>query len=366
MDAAAKALPPGSLVTLRTANGGPLGVAFFNPHPLVSARLLDRNPERRIDAEFLAGRLASARALREAFYPDGFYRLVHAEADGLPGLVIDRFGDVVVCQLNTAGMALLEAEITEAIRSLLRPAAIVLRNDSPARLLEGLAEEEPRVVDGAIDGPVELVENGTRLLADPIGGQKTGWFFDQRENRRFMAQLAAGRRILDVYSFGGGFALAALQAGGSEAVLVDRSEAALALAAAAAERNDLASRCRFRRGDGFGEMERLRDSAERFGIVVADPPAFIKSRKDVPVGLRGYRKMARLAATLVEKGGFLFVASCSHNATPEDFAEAARRGLADAGRSGRIVLAAGAAPDHPIHPALPESAYLKALVFNVD
>jgi 23S rRNA (cytosine1962-C5)-methyltransferase len=366
MDAAAKALPPGSAVTLRTATGGAVGTALFNPHPLISARLLDRDPARPIDAAFLAARLRKAAALRDLLYPEPFYRLVHAEADLLPGLVVDRFGDVVVCQLNTAGMARLEAEIIAALETVLHPSAIVLRNDSPARLLEGLAEEPARIVKGEVTGPIELVENGTRFLADVLTGQKTGWFYDQRENRAFMARLSAGRRVLDVYSFGGGFALAALAGGASEALLVDRSEAALALAGQAAELNGMAPRCRFRRNEAFAEMQRLRDQGESFGTVIADPPAFIKSKKDVPAGLRGYRKMVRLAAALVEPGGFLFVASCSHNATPEDFAEAVRRGLEDAGRTGRILRAAGAAPDHPVHPALPESAYLKALALALD
>lgn len=365
MDAAAKALPPGSLVTLRSAGGDKLGVAFFNPHPLVSARILDIDAGTVVDQAFIAARLTRARRLRDLLFPDPFYRLIHAEADALPGVVVDRFGDLAVCQLNGAGAARLEGEIVAALEETLQSRTIVLRNDSPARQLEGLASEV-RFAKGEAGGPVELVENGARFLADVVGGQKTGWFFDQRENRGFVARLAAGRRVLDVFSFGGGFAIPALLAGASEAVLIDRSETALDLAAKSAERNGVAARCRFRRAEALGEMQRLDDAGERFGIVVADPPAFIKSRKDVPAGLRGYRKMTKLAASLVEPGGFLLVASCSHNATTEDFAEAVRRGLEDAGRHGRILRSAGAAPDHPVHPALPETAYLKAIVLALD
>ncbi len=365
MDAAAKALPPGTLVTLRKACGEALGVATFNPHTLVSARLLDRDAKRRIDRDFFAARLESALALRRRLYAEPHYRLVHAEADGLPGIAADRYGDVLVAQINTAGMARLEPEWVAACDAVLAPRAIVLRNDSPARALEGL-EPELRIAKGEIDGPIELLENGARFLADPREGQKTGWFFDQRDNRRFVAGLSAGARVLDLYCYAGGFAVAAALAGADAVLALDRSEPALALAAAAAALNGVGQRCRFQRADAFGELSRLVAAGERFGVVIADPPAFVKSKKDLGPGLRGYRKLARLAAALVEPGGVLFIASCSHNVEPADFAEAVRRGLEDAERSGRILRSAGAAPDHPVHPWLPESAYLKAQALVLD
>ena len=365
MDAAAKALPPGTLVTLRKAGGEPLGVATFNPHTLVAARILDRDARRRIDADFFAARLESALALRRRLYAEPYYRLVHAEADGLPGVVADRFGDVLVCQINTAGMARLETEWLAACDAALAPRAIVLRNDSPARALEGL-EPELRIAKGELDGPIELIENGARFLADPREGQKTGWFFDQRENRRFVAGLSTGARVLDLYCYAGGFAVQAALAGADAVLALDRSEPALALAARSAALNGVGQRCRFQRADAFGELSRLVATGERFDVVVADPPAFVKSKKDLGPGLRGYRKLARLAATLVEPGGTLFIASCSHNVEPPDFAEAVRRGLEDAGRGGRILRSAGAAPDHPVHPWLPESAYLKSETLVLD
>ncbi len=365
MDAAAKALPPGSLVTLRTGEGRALGVATFNPHTLVSARLLDRDPSRRIDRGFFAARLEAALALRRRLYRDPYYRLIHAEADGLPGVVADRFGDVLVCQLNTAGMVALEAEWLAACAELLAPRAIVLRNDSAARALEGLAAET-RIAAGTLEGPVELVENGARFLVDLREGQKTGWFFDQRDNRRFMADLAAGARVLDLYCFAGGFAIAAALGGADAVLALDRSEPALALAAASADLNGVGERCRFQRGDVFDTLARLVDAGERFDMVIADPPAFVKSKKDLGPGLRGYRKLARFAAALVAPGGMLFIASCSHNVEIDDFAEAVRRGIGDADRTGRILRSAGAAPDHPVHPWLPESAYLKAQVLALD
>lgn len=362
MNAAAKALPPGTLVTLQTASGEALGVAMFNPHPLVSARLLDRDAARIIDRNFFVARLTTALHLRERLYGRPFYRLIHAEADGLPGVVVDRFGDVLVAELNSAGIDRLEAEFVAACEQVLHPRAIVLRNDSAARGIEGLPVGQR--VSGDLAGPIELEENGARFLADPLGGQKTGWFYDQRENRRAVAALASGARVLDCYCFSGGFAVTAAREGASEVLGIDRSEAALDLARRAAELNQVA--CRFERAEIFEKLESLAAAGERFDIVVADPPAFVKSRKDLGPGLRGYRKLARLVAALVAPGGFIFLASCSHNVSVEDFADAVRRGLHDAGRDGRILFTSGAAPDHPVHPFLPESAYLKAQLLALD
>ena len=365
MDKAAKALPPGSLVRLAAGSGKPLGVATFNPHALIAARIVDRDPACVVDRAFIAARLEAAIALRHRLYPEPFYRAVHAEADGLPGLVIDRFGDIVVAQLNTAGMARLEGEIVGALAPVLEPKAIVLRNDGAGRKLEGLAEEV-RLASGALDGAVEFVENDTRFFADPMAGQKTGWFYDQRENRRAVAALAKGCRLLDAYCFAGGFAVTAARVGASSVVAIDRSETALALAGRAAAANSVEARCRFVRAEAFAELERLAAAGERFDIVVADPPAFVKSKKDLGAGLRGYRKLARLAASVVAPNGMLFIASCSHNVGVAEFAEAVRRGVFDAGRTGRILQSTGAAPDHPVHPFLPESAYLKSELLALD
>ncbi len=363
MNAAARALPPGTLVTLNTAAGEALGVAMFNPHPLVSARILDRDVTSAIDRDFFAARLTAARHLRDKLYAHPFYRLIHAEADGLPGVVIDRFGDVLVVEINTAGIDRLEAEFLAACVQVLHPRAIVLRNDSAARAVEGLPVGQ-RVV-GELVGPIVVHENGCDFLADPVGGQKTGWFYDQRDNRRAVAGLAQGARVLDLYCYTGGFSVAAARGGARQVVGIDRSEPALALARLAAERNNLVA-AHFERAEVFEKLEGLIAANGRFDIVVADPPAFVKSRKDLGAGLRGYRKLARLAARVVAPGGFLFAASCSHNVEMGDFAEAVRRGLHDAGRSGRILFTSGAAPDHPVHPFLPESAYLKAQLVALD
>jgi 23S rRNA (cytosine1962-C5)-methyltransferase len=365
MDAAAKALPAGRLVTVKRADGRALGVAMFNPHTLLAARLLDRDTARPIGRRFLLRRLERALKLREQLYGAPYYRLVHAEADGLPGLVVDRCGPVLIVQSNAAGMEALQPLVVEALTTLFEPDAIVLRNDSPARTLEGLAQEV-RVALGNIDAPVTVEENGALFGADVLAGQKTGWFFDQRDNRAFVGGLARGARVADLYCYSGGFAVQAARGGAVSVLGIDRSEGALALAAAAAARNGVAARCEFRRAEVFAEAASLASAGERFDVVIADPPAFARSRRDVPAALRGYRKLARLAASIATPGGTVFLASCSHNVAPADFAEAARRGLADAGRTGRVLREAGAGPDHPVHMALPESAYLKSLTLALD
>jgi len=365
MSAEAKALEPGSLVTLTTAGGEPIGTALFNPKPLISARMLTREIGVPIDRDFLAGRLARALALRTQLYPAPFYRLIHAEADGLPGVVIDRFGEVLVVQLNSAGMARLAEPLLAALDDVLAPAAIVLRPDPGARASEGVPAEAASV-RGRLPELLELTENGCRFRVDPLGGQKTGWFYDQRDNRAAVAQLAEGRRVLDLFAYAGGFGVLAAARGAAEVTLVDRSKPALALAAASAALNNVAARCRMVEEDGFPALERLAGAGETFDVVIADPPAFVKSRKDLAAGIRAYRKLTRLAAGLVRPGGFLFVASCSHNVEPAAFAEQVCGGLSRARRSGRILRAAGAAADHPVHPFLPESAYLKALLLQLD
>jgi 23S rRNA (cytosine1962-C5)-methyltransferase len=318
-----------------------------------------------IDAGFLAERLTAARDLRERLFPGGFYRLIHAEADGMPGLVVDRFGDAVVVQANTAGMDRLLPDLLAAIDQVLGPKTVVLRNDSSARAMEKL-DSAVRVAKGTLTGPVELQENGARFLADLETGQKTGWFYDQRDNRAAVAAFAQGGRVLDLYSYGGGFAIASARAGAREVTAIDRSQPALDLAVRAAALNSVDAACRFERAEAFAELEKLGAKGERFDIVVADPPAFVKSKKDLAAGIRGYRKLARLSASLVARGGVLFIASCSHNVEVADFAEQVRRGLEDADRNGRILRSSGAAPDHPVHPHLPESAYLKAELLQLD
>jgi 23S rRNA (cytosine1962-C5)-methyltransferase len=365
IDAATKALAPGTIATLHRVDGKPLGIGTYNPHALIAFRIFSRDPGTCVDEAFLASRIGRALNLRERLFRQPYYRLVHAEADGLPGIVGDRFGDVLVLQMNTAGADALAPALLAAFDEVIRPSAMVLRNDSAARTLEGLPREVG-VAKGSIDGAIEVRESGLTFLADVLSGQKTGWFYDQRDSRAFVAPLAADGVLLDLYCHTGGFALTGAAVGARQALGVDSSESALVLARRAADINGLAPVSEFRRAEAFAELERLGRVSDHYRVVVADPPAFVKSRKDLGSGLRGYRKLVRLAAPLVESGGFLFIASCSHNVTPEALLSEVARGMRGAGRSGRIIREARAAADHPVHPHLPETAYLKSLLLELD
>jgi 23S rRNA (cytosine1962-C5)-methyltransferase len=334
---------------------------MFNPRSLIAARLLDRDPAATIDMDWLRARLRDAIALRDRVCDTAFHRLAHAEADRLPGLVIDRYGDVAVLQANTAGMDRLTPLLVEALTELLPLRAVVARNDSGARRQEGLPESVTLLFGS--DAAVEVVEGGVRFPVDPLGGQKTGWFFDQRPNRDRVATLANGARVLDVFSHVGAFGLRCAAAGARDVTLVDSSAPALAHAEGAAALNGVADVVHVRRDDAFDAMTAL--AGERFDIVVCDPPAFARSRKDAEAGLRAYGRMARLAAPLVAPGGLLFVASCSHHAPLEAWAGQIALGLHRARREGRILFTGGAGPDHPVHPHLPESAYLKAQLIQL-
>jgi 23S rRNA (cytosine1962-C5)-methyltransferase len=361
MQPAYRQMPPGQLVQLESDNGAPLGVFMFNPHSLIAARLLDRDPAAVIDVDWLRARLREAIDLRQRVCDTPFHRLVHAEADRLPGLVIDRYGDVAVLQANTAGMDRLTPATVEALTDLLPLRAVVARNDSGARRQEGLPEKV-ELLSGS-DAAVEVMEGGVRFPIDPLSGQKTGWYFDQRPNRDRMAALAGGARVLDVFSHVGAFGLRCAMAGARDVTLVDSSAPALSLAEQAAGLNAVAERVQVRRGDAFDVMTSL--AGEQFDIVICDPPAFARTRKDAEAGLRAYGRMARLAAPLVAPGGFLFVASCSHHAPLDSWSAQIAFGLQRARRDGRILFTGGAGPDHPVHPHLPESAYLKAQLIQL-
>ncbi len=363
MDAAAKALPPGTAVSLAAPDGTVIGAGYFNPKSLISIRLLNKTP-RPFDAGFFAERLRAALALRDKLYDAPFYRLVHAEGDGLPGLVIDRFGDTCVVQITTAGMDLLEDAILAALDQVIAPKHVLLRNDAPSRTLEGL-DAEVRVVKGAPPSPLTVQENGINYLADLSGGQKTGWYFDQRDNRAFVARLAKGANVLDAFSYTGGFGVLAAASGAQHVTFLDASEPALAWAMKAAEENGVGEKCHAVKADAMVELEK-RAANERFDVVICDPPPFVRAKKDLESGARAYRKLARIGATLTAPGGYLLLASCSHNISAERFALECAAGIARSDHaSATLIHQSGASADHPVHPALPESAYLKALVYRL-
>ncbi len=365
MDRNAKLLAPGSLVNVIGEQGNHFGTAYFNPHSLIAARILSPRADETIGADFFAARFEAARALRDRLVGAPFYRLVHADADGCPGLVIDRFDDVYVAQSGTAGMDALEAEWLQALVSTFRPRAVFIKNDAPSRAHEGL-KEQVRCAHGDETATAIVEENGVRHEFSPLAGQKTGWYFDQRDNREFLVRFMKDRSLLDAFSYTGALALAASRHGARNVLMLDASQAALDQAVETARHNGLDGSIEARRCDAMLELEEMGPAGELFDVVSCDPPPFVRARKDLESGARGYRKLARLCANLVAPGGLLCIASCSHAISAERFQQECAIGIARASRTGRIIRSSGAAPDHPIHPMLPETAYLKSLVYHLD
>jgi 23S rRNA (cytosine1962-C5)-methyltransferase len=365
-DRRTQGLAPGALAVLEDGERRPLGLVTVNVKSKIIARMLDRDPEALIDQAWFEARLSKALAHRARLYPQPFYRLVHAESDGLPGVVIDRFGDVAVVQPNAAwAEAHLEA-LLAALVAVTGVATVIKNGSGRARGLEGLPEEMVVLHGPAPLGPIPVPMNGAVYMADLMGGQKTGLFFDQRENHAFTARLARGGRVLDVFSHVGGFALAALAGGAESALAVDASAPALALAGQGAQAAGFADRFATRQGDAFETLEALGTEGARFDLVICDPPAFAPSKPALEAGLRAYERIARLAAPLVAPGGYLVLCSCSHAADLHAFRNASARGIGRGGRRGQIIHTGFAGPDHPVLPQLAESSYLKALTFRLD
>ncbi|MEK6814694.1 MAG: class I SAM-dependent rRNA methyltransferase [Nitrospirota bacterium] len=363
-----KDLPPGSLVDIVDERGAPLGRGYVNPQSLITIRVL-APAGREIDAAFFRGRIAAARSYRERICGSRTAgREVFGEADGLPGLVVDRYGPFLVVQSLAAGIEVRLPVILDLLDEIYSPRAIVLRNDSPARGLEGLAAEV-RVARGRLDsedGIVETEVDGLAVEVDLLGGQKTGWFLDQAENRLRLAEYAKGRRVLDAFCYAGAWGLAALKAGAAEVLAVDSSAPAVSAARRNAERNQIGGRFRAEEASVFDRLRGLDSERARFDLVVLDPPAFIKSGKKVAEGVRGYREINRLGLRLLAPGGILVSSSCSHHLPAEEFLAVLRRAAADTGRTVRLLEFRGQARDHPVLLSMPETTYLKCAFLYVE
>ncbi|WP_299962222.1 RSP_2647 family RNA methyltransferase [uncultured Roseobacter sp.] len=364
-DRRTKALTPGSLARLQDDARRDMGVVAVNPGSKIIARMLDRDPGATIDAAWFEARLARALALRERLYDAPYYRLIHAEADGLPGVVIDRFGDLCVIQPNAAWVEVQLPALVAALQTVTGVATVLKNAGGRTRGLEGLDDVSGVLAGTAPDGPLTVPMNGARYRADVTGGQKTGLFYDQRPNHAFAATLARGARVLDVFSHVGGFSLAALAAGAAEALAVDAARPALDLAEAGAAEMGMTARFATRQGDAFDMLQALAGEGARFDVVICDPPAFAPARPALEAGLRAYERIARLSAGLVVDGGILGLCSCSHAADLEAFRGASLRGIGRAGRSAALIHTGFAGPDHPQLPQLAQSGYLKSLFFRV-
>lgn len=360
-----KNLTPGQCVNVENANGRPLGSAYVNPHSLICARLYATHTAQAFDQAFIERRLARALAWRERCYHKPYYRLCFGESDFLPGLVIDRFADVFVVQLTTAGSEAHKTPVLAALQNLFSPRAIVLRNDSSTRELEQL-DSYIEVTLGQVEEPVSLQENGVAFHALPLTGQKTGWFYDHRANRARVMQYARGKRVLDVFSYTGAWGISALAAGAVAAGFVDSSQTALHTIEQHIGLNKLIQPYTLHKGDAFTVLQGLAEAGERFDIVIVDPPAFVKRRKDLPQGLRAYQEINRLALVLLNDDGLLLSASCSFHVSEADLQNAVRKAALQSGHSLQLVERGQQAPDHPVHPAMPETQYIKSLLLRVS
>lgn len=359
-----KAFAPGAQATVVDSRGKPLGSAFVNPNTLIAGRLYSREAGRVFDASLLVHRLNVALSLREKLFPTPHYRLVYGDSDGLPGLVVDRYGDVLVVQVGTAGMEALREEIVAALVKVLKPQGILLRNDGAVRALEGVPEEIV-VAWGEVPALAELEENGVRFVAPVREGQKTGWFYDHRDNRARLAAMSRGARVLDVFSYVGGWGVQAAAGGAAQVLCVDSSAPALALVADNAARNGVEARVQTLQGEAFAVMKELLDAGERFDIVVIDPPAFIKRRKDAEQGLTAYRRANELAMRLLARDGYLVSASCSMHLPAEGLMDIVRATGRQVDRQVQVIAQGGQGADHPVLPAIPETDYLKAIFARV-
>lgn len=355
---------PGELVRVLTHTGESLGSALYHPHSLISARLLGTEAET-LDEDFFRQRLSAALRLRQCLFPeqDG-YRLVHGESDFLPGLIVDRFGDHLVLQTLSWGMDTRKELICDILEELLKPRAIVERNDTPLRLQEGLPQQVG-TLRGEAGEAVEIVENQLRFRVDLLHGQKTGFFLDQKLNRLALRRYASGRKVLDCFCNAGGFALNAARAGARSVTAVEISEPALRQARLNAQLNQLEG-IEFCQADVFTFLEQRLRQGERYEVIVLDPPSFTRNRKSVPSARKAYRKLNELACRLLEPGGFLWTASCSFHLYEEVFYQVVQEAAFRAGRRLQLLERRQQSPDHPILPGMPETRYLKLGVFRVS
>lgn len=359
-----KGLQPGQAVDFVSEQGKWLGSGYANPNSLICGRLVSRDRNHPLDQSLLVHRIKIALGLREALYPAPFYRLVFGEADGLPGLVVDRFDDQLVVQLTTAGMEVMREEVVAALDKVLRPSLILLRNDTASRELEGL-ERYIEVAKGEVPDLTRVVEGDAVFEVSLSEGQKTGWFYDQAANRDKLMKYVAGKRVLDVCSYVGGWGIRSVLGGAASATCVDVSHKALEQVQANAALNGIADRVDVLQGDAFGALKGLRQEGERFDVVVVDPPAFIKRKKDMKEGTLAYRRLNEAAMALLGKDGLLVSASCSFHMDRDTLLRTLQQGARHVDRSLQLLEYGQQGPDHPIHPAIVETAYLKAYYLRV-
>ena len=355
----------GDLANIKSEDGKILGTAYVNPQTLICARLISRKANLKLGSNFFKERLNTALALREKLFNKPYYRLVFGESDGLPGLVIDRFGDVLSLQITTAGIEQRKEILLGVLVELLNPTAIILKNDNSQRQLEGLSQES-EIAYGELPDSLLIEENGAQFKIDILEGQKTGWFYDHRCSRALLASLSKNQRVLDLFSYTGAWGIPAAIAGAAEVTCVDASEGALALAKENAALNQVADKMHFERSDVFEFLKQARLDNQLYDIIVLDPPALIKRKKDFKLGYEAYRRLNHLALQVLSKNGILISASCSFHLSRENLHEILRSSGKHIDRHLVFFASGGQGPDHPIDPAAPETEYLKTFFCSVS
>ncbi|MGD8884639.1 MAG: class I SAM-dependent rRNA methyltransferase [Gammaproteobacteria bacterium] len=347
----------GEIVTVVSAGGRPLGNAYINPQSLICARLYSRDPRRHLDISLIRKRLSQALALREKRYALPFYRLVYGEGDLLPGLVIDRFDNTLVMQTTTLGMDQRQQLIIDTLEEELQPETIILNNSTTTRKLEGL-KMFTDVIKGEAGESLTVTENNVSFMFPALTGQKTGWFYDHRDNRLAMTRWANQARVLDVFSYVGGWAIQAALAGASEVMTIESSARANEFLRTNAKHNNVSDKVSIVEADAFEALTQLKQDHETFDLIVLDPPAFIKRKKDLKQGIAAYQRLAKLAMVLLNPNGILISASCSYHLSRDQHLKTLREAAGQCGRQLQILAEGQAGPDHPRHPAIPETAYL--------
>ncbi|TXK60565.1 class I SAM-dependent rRNA methyltransferase [Alkalisalibacterium limincola] len=357
------AFAPGDPVMIVDSRGHALGSGYVNPSTLIAARLVDRHAHA-LDRSLIVHRLKVALSIRERLHEEPYYRLVFGESDGLPGLVVDRFDDVIVCQASTAGMDRLQDEVTAAIDKLLQPRVLVWKNDAGSRDIEGL----PSLVDiaiGSLDRPVRVREGGLEFEIDIVEGQKTGWFYDQHANRDRLARYVKGARVLDLFSYVGAWGLRAAGSGAESVDLVDISPGAVGAIERNIALNGFEGRATAHVSEAFEFLKAARAERRRWDVVILDPPAFVKRKKDLKEGSLAYRRINEAAMQVLERDGILVTASCSHHMPRTALLEGVQAGSRHLDRQAQVLEALHQSPDHPVHPAIPETDYLKGYILRI-
>ncbi len=355
----------GDLVVIKDCNGKSLGSAYINPNTLVCARLISRKPSQKMGGNFFKDRISNALALRERLFDKPYYRLIFGESDGLPGLVIDRFGSVLSVQITTAGMEKQKEILVTTLIELLSPESIILKNENSQRQLENLSQKT-EVIYGTLPETLIIEENNALFQLNVVDGQKTGWFYDHRNSRAQAAKLAKDQRVLDLFSYSGAWGIPAAMAGASEVTCVDSSESALTLAQSSAELNNVQDKMHFVRSDVFDFLKQARENNAHYDIIILDPPALIKRKKDFKAGYEAYRRLNHLALQVLSKNGILVSASCSHHLTKSNLHEILRSSARHIDRHLVFFATGSQGPDHPVHPSIPETEYLKTYFCSVS